>query len=106
MLPLAHFAQNLRQINISHTSVTDLGLLSLASIGCLQSMTVLHLKGLTPNGLAAALFACGGLRKVKLHASFKSCFAYNLFEHFETRGCVFEWRDKEFQVLNFQINPF
>uniref|UniRef100_A0A2P2JXI3 F-box/LRR-repeat protein 15-like leucin rich repeat domain-containing protein n=1 Tax=Rhizophora mucronata TaxID=61149 RepID=A0A2P2JXI3_RHIMU len=98
MLPLAHFSQYLRQINISYTSVTDVGLLALASISCLQSLTVLHLKGLTPNGLAAALSACGGLRKVKLHASFKSFFAYPLFEHFEARGCVFEWRDKEFQA--------
>jgi hypothetical protein len=75
------------------------GLLSLASISCLQSLTILHMKGLSPCGLAASLLACGGLTKVKLHASFKSLLPKLLFEHLEARGCVFQWRDKEFQVL-------
>ncbi|KAG7010484.1 F-box/LRR-repeat protein 3, partial [Cucurbita argyrosperma subsp. argyrosperma] len=54
-------------INLSYCSVTDVGLLSLASINCLRNMTILHLAGLTPDGLTAALLVCGGLRKVKLH---------------------------------------
>ena len=86
------------QINLSYSSVTDVGLLSLASISCLQSMTILHLKGLTASGLAAALLACGGLTKVKLQASFKSLLPQPLFEHLEARGCMFQWRDKVFQV--------
>ncbi|PSS23858.1 F-box/LRR-repeat protein [Actinidia chinensis var. chinensis] len=98
MIPLAHFSQNLRQINLSFSSVTELGLLSLASISCLQSMTILHLKWLTPSGLAAALLACGGLTKVKLQASFKSLLPKPLFEHLEARGCVFQWREKLFQA--------
>ncbi|XP_059428263.1 F-box/LRR-repeat protein 3 isoform X1 [Corylus avellana] len=98
MIPLAHFSQNLKQINLSYSSVTDLGLLSLASISCLQSLTILHMKGLSPCGLAASLLACGGLTKVKLHASFKSLLPKPLFEHLEARGCVFQWRDKEFQA--------
>ncbi|KAK4396062.1 F-box/LRR-repeat protein 3 [Sesamum angolense] len=98
MIPLAHFSQNLKQINLSYTSVTDVGLLSLASISCLQSMTVLHLEGLTPSGLAAALLACGGLTKVKLQASFKSSLPQLLFEHLEARGCTFQWREKIFRV--------
>ncbi|PSS34732.1 F-box/LRR-repeat protein [Actinidia chinensis var. chinensis] len=97
MIPLAHFSQNLRQINLSYTSVTDVGLLSLASISCLQNMTILHLKGLTPRGLVAALLACGGLTKVKLQASFKSLLAPPLCEHLEARGCAFQWREKMFQ---------
>ncbi|CAN1276874.1 F-box/LRR-repeat protein 3 [Linum perenne] len=98
MLPLAHFSQGLRQIILSYTSVTDVGLLSLASISCLQSITVLHLSGLTAGGLTAALLACCGLVKVKLHASFKPLLPPLLFEHLEARGCSFEWRDKEFQA--------
>ncbi|KAI7979487.1 F-box/LRR-repeat protein 3 [Camellia lanceoleosa] len=98
MIPLSHFSQNLKQINLSYSSVTDVGLLSLASISCLQSMTILHLKGLTPKGLAAALLACGGLTKVKLQASFKSLLPPPLFEHLEARGCSFQWRDKLFQA--------
>ncbi|KAK0585148.1 hypothetical protein LWI29_023955 [Acer saccharum] len=98
MLPLAHFSQNLRQINLSYSSVTDVGLLSLASISCLQSLTILHVKGLTPSGLAAALLACRGLTKVKLQASFKYLLPQPLFEYIEARGCVLQWRDKVFQA--------
>ncbi|KAK3227423.1 hypothetical protein Dsin_007285 [Dipteronia sinensis] len=98
MLPLAHFSQNLRQINLSYSSVTDVGLLSLASISCLQSLTILHVKDLTPSGLAAALLACGGLTKVKLQASFKYLLPQPLFEYLEARGCVLQWRDKVFQA--------
>ncbi|KAF5737268.1 putative F-box protein atfbl3 [Tripterygium wilfordii] len=99
MIPLAQSSQNLRQITLSYSSVTDVGLLSLASISCLQNLTVLHLKGLSPSGLAAALLACGGLTKVKLHASFKPLLPQPLFEHLEARGCILECRDKVFQAL-------
>lgn len=86
------------QINLSYSSVTDVGLLTLASLGCLQSLTILHFRGLTPSGLSAALLACGGLTKVKLHASIKSSLPPPLFRYLEARGCSFQWRDKEFQV--------
>lgn len=102
MIPLGHFSQNLRQINLSYTSVTDVGLLSLASVSSLQNLTILHLNGLTPNGLAVALLACGGLAKVKLHASFKSLLPPPIFEHLEARGCVFNWRDK---VCQAELDP-
>ncbi|CAM8971518.1 unnamed protein product [Rhodiola kirilowii] len=102
ILPLARYSQNLRQIKLSHTSVTDVGLLSLASIRCLQSMTIMHLKALTPSGLAAALLACGGLTKVKLQPIFKSFLPHQLFEHLEARGCKFEWREK---VLQAELDP-
>jgi len=59
---------------------------------------MLHLQGLVPGGLAAALLACGGLTKVKLHLSLRSLLPELLIRHVEARGCVFEWRDKEFQV--------
>ncbi|KAJ6803530.1 putative F-box/LRR-repeat protein 3 [Iris pallida] len=98
MLPLARFSQNLREINLSYCSISDVGLLSLASISCLQNMTILHVRGLTPNGLVAALLACGGLTKVKLHSSFKSLIPKPFFEHLQARGCTFHWRDKPFQI--------
>ncbi|KAE9610829.1 putative F-box domain, leucine-rich repeat domain, L domain-containing protein [Lupinus albus] len=98
MIPLAHFSQNLRQINMSYSSVTDVGLLTLAGISCLQSFTMLHLQGLVPGGLASALLACRGLTKVKLHLSLRSQLPEPLIRHVEARGCVFEWRDKVFQA--------
>lgn len=98
MLSLAQFSQNLKQINLSYCSVTDVGLLALASVNRLQNITVLHLGGLTPNGLAAALLACRGITKVKLHASFKPLIPKSLLGYIEAHGCVFHWRDKAFQV--------
>ncbi|KAF7845255.1 F-box/LRR-repeat protein 3 [Senna tora] len=98
MISLARYSQNLRQINLSYSSVTDVGLLSLASISCLHTFTVLHLQGVTARGLAAALLAFGGLRKVKLHVSLRSALPELLIKHIEARGCVFEWRNKVFQA--------
>ncbi|KAL5550703.1 hypothetical protein UlMin_000879 [Ulmus minor] len=94
MIPLAHFSQNLRQINLSYTKVTDVGLLTLATISCLQSLTILHKIGLTHGGIATALLSFGGLTKAKLHFYFKSLLPEPLLKHLETRGCVFQWRDK------------
>ncbi|RWR78963.1 F-box/LRR-repeat protein 3-like protein isoform X1 [Cinnamomum micranthum f. kanehirae] len=103
MIPLAPLCQNLRQINLSYCSITDVGLLALASISCLQNMTILHLRGLSANGLAAALLACGSLTKVKLHVSFKSLLSQPLIHHMEARGCMFQWRDKPFQVEDMEL---
>ncbi|THG22467.1 hypothetical protein TEA_002235 [Camellia sinensis var. sinensis] len=86
MLPLNQYSQNLKQINLSYCSVTDVGLLALASISSLQNMTILHVAGLTPNGLAAAMLACGTLTKVKLHTSFKASLPQSLLDHMEARG--------------------
>ncbi|KDO36185.1 hypothetical protein CISIN_1g034993mg [Citrus sinensis] len=57
-------------------------------------MTILHVKGLSPNGLAAALLACGGITKVKLQAAFKQLLPQPLIDHLQARGCVFQWRNK------------
>ncbi|KAL4296826.1 hypothetical protein GQ457_12G030290 [Hibiscus cannabinus] len=97
MLLLAQFSQNLKQINLSYCSVTDVGLVALASLSRLQNMTILHLAGLTPNGLAAALLACRALTKVKLHASFRPLLSQSILGHMEAHGCVFHWRHKAFQ---------
>ncbi|XP_076913671.1 F-box/LRR-repeat protein 3-like [Bidens hawaiensis] len=98
LIPIAHFSQNLRQINLSYSSVTDVGLLYLAGLGCLQILTILHMDGLTPSGLAAALLGCGGLTKVKLQSSFRTLLPRSVLENLEARGCVFQWRDKVFQA--------
>ncbi|XP_027090907.1 F-box/LRR-repeat protein 3 isoform X2 [Coffea arabica] len=98
MLALAQCSQSLQQINISYCSVTDIGLMALASINHLHSMTILHVTGLTASGLGAALLACQGLRKVKLHSTFKASMPQALLNHVEARGCIFHWRNKAFQV--------
>jgi len=59
---------------------------------------MLHLRGLTPNGLAAALLACRGITKVKLHATFKPLLPKSLLDYIKAQSCKFLWRDKAFQV--------
>ncbi|KVI11293.1 Leucine-rich repeat, cysteine-containing subtype [Cynara cardunculus var. scolymus] len=85
-------------INLSYSSVTDVGVLCLARVGCLQSLTILHMEGLSGSGLAVALLGCGGLTKVKLQSSFRSLVPRLVIEHVEARGCVFQWRDKVFEA--------
>ncbi|XP_025827453.1 F-box/LRR-repeat protein 3-like isoform X3 [Panicum hallii] len=98
MLYLSQFSHSLRQINLSYCSVTDIGLLSLSSICGLQNMTIVHLAGITPNGLTAALMVCGGLTKVKLHEAFKSMMPPHMLKNVEARGCIFQWINKPFKV--------
>ncbi|XP_010520186.1 PREDICTED: F-box/LRR-repeat protein 3-like [Tarenaya hassleriana] len=98
MLSLAECSQNLRQINLSYCGVTDVGVVALASLNRLQNMTILHVFGLSPSGLAAALLSSQGLNKVKLHSSFRSLLPPSLLRFLESRGCVFHWRAKPFQV--------
>uniref|UniRef100_A0A0E0F1N4 TNase-like domain-containing protein n=1 Tax=Oryza meridionalis TaxID=40149 RepID=A0A0E0F1N4_9ORYZ len=85
------------RINLSYCSVTDIGLISLSSICGLQNMTIVHLAGVTPNGLLAALMVCG-LRKVKLHEAFKSMVPSHMLKVVEARGCLFQWINKPYQV--------
>ncbi|KAA8543691.1 hypothetical protein F0562_021563 [Nyssa sinensis] len=92
MLSLARYSRNLIQINLSYCSVTDVGLLALASITSLQNMSILHVACLTPNGLAAALLTCRGLTDVKLHTSFRASLHQSLFRSLEAQGCVFHWK--------------
>ncbi|KAF7071755.1 hypothetical protein CFC21_077008, partial [Triticum aestivum] len=98
MLFLSQFSHSLRQINLSYCSVTDIGLLSLSSICGLQNMTIVHLAGITPNGLMAALMVSGGLTRVKLHAAFRSMMPPHMLKVVEARGCAFQWIDKPFKI--------
>ncbi|XP_010558390.1 PREDICTED: F-box/LRR-repeat protein 3-like isoform X2 [Tarenaya hassleriana] len=94
MLTLAHFSPCLKQISVSETGVTDVGLMSLGNIGCLQNVAVVQSSGLTPSGLTASLLALGALRKLKLHSSFKTLLPLQLIYHMEARGCAFLWKDQ------------
>lgn len=74
--------------------------MALASINHLQNITILHVTGLTASGLAAALYACQGLIKVKLHAAFKESIPQALLNHMEARGRIFHWRSKAVQIFS------
>ncbi|KAL6597330.1 hypothetical protein ACP70R_046770 [Stipagrostis hirtigluma subsp. patula] len=100
MLYLSQFSHSLRQINLSYCSVTDIGLLSLSSICGLQNITIVHLSGITPRGLIAALMVCSGLMKVKLNEAFKSMLLPHMIKNVEARGCVFHWINKPYKLLS------
>lgn len=72
--------------------------MALASIPRLQIMTILNVNQLTPDGLVAALLACRGLMKVKLHTSYKSRVPEAILSQIEDRGCMIHWRNKAFQT--------
>jgi hypothetical protein len=60
-------------------------------------MTIVHLAGITPNGLTATRMVCGCLTKVKLHEAFKSMMpAHMINKNVEAHGCVFQWIHKPF----------
>ncbi|XP_028768948.1 F-box/LRR-repeat protein 3 isoform X2 [Neltuma alba] len=98
MIQLAQHSQNLNQIKLSYCSVTDTGLLALASMSCLNHISIYHLHKLTSNGLAAFLMTSQSLIKVKLNPSFKSLLPEQIQEYMEVRGCVLVWRDRESQA--------
>ncbi|KAK4407735.1 F-box/LRR-repeat protein 3 [Sesamum angolense] len=98
LIHLAHYSQYLKQINISYCPVTDDGLLALASINCLRNLTILHVIRLTPDGLIAALLACQGLMKLKLHTHYKSLIPEAILGAIEARGCAIHWRNKPYWV--------
>ncbi|KAL0389017.1 UNVERIFIED_CONTAM: F-box/LRR-repeat protein 3 [Sesamum calycinum] len=98
LIHLAHYSQYLKQINISYCPVTDDGLLALASISCLRNLTILHVIRLTPDGLIAALLACQGLMKLKLHTHYKSLIPEAILGAIEARGCAIHWRNKPYWV--------
>ncbi|RDX58336.1 F-box/LRR-repeat protein 3, partial [Mucuna pruriens] len=98
MVQLAQHSQNLKQIKLSFCSVTDVGLIALASISCLQHISIFHVEGLTSNGLAAFLLACQNLTKVKLHACFETLIPQRILKYMEARGCVLLWREKTFET--------
>ncbi|CAD6268921.1 unnamed protein product [Miscanthus lutarioriparius] len=80
--------------------INDVGMLYLSqfSHSLRQNMTIVHLAGITPNGLTATLMLCGCLTKVKLHEAFKSMVPPHMIKNVEARGCVFQWIDKPFKV--------
>ncbi|KAF3787392.1 F-box/LRR-repeat protein 3 [Nymphaea thermarum] len=100
ILQLGRFSQNLKQasINLSYCSVGDVGLLALPSMGCLQNLNLLHMGGVSAQGLEIALLSCACLRNVKLNAHFRSLLSPQVLEHMEARGCTFQWRDKPFML--------
>ncbi|KAJ7973315.1 F-box/LRR-repeat protein 3 [Quillaja saponaria] len=90
---VAYYLQNLRQINMSHCAVSDLVLcLVMGNLKRLQDAKLVHITGITVEGLEIALRAsCGRIKKVKLLASFRYLLSSEILETLQTSGCKIRW---------------
>nr|GMD64328.1 F-box/LRR-repeat protein 3-like isoform X2 [Ipomoea batatas] len=95
MVSLVQCLHSIKQINLSYCSVTDIGLVALASMKRVQEITILHVNGISREGLAASLMAFRGVTKVKLNSFFRPLLP-EAISHVEAQGCIFHWRNKPF----------
>ncbi|KAJ7553334.1 hypothetical protein O6H91_06G093900 [Diphasiastrum complanatum] len=94
VLAVAHSCPNIRQINLSYCPVSNIGLMSVAKLSCMQNMKLVHLKNVSGDCFAAALLACGSLKKVKLVSYLRMLLPAGLIEEMELRGCKMRWMEK------------
>eukprot|EP01018_Ginkgo_biloba_P027920 Gb_24899 [translate_table: standard] len=94
VLTVVHWCRNLRQINVSYCPISDVGLLALANLSCLQNVKLVHLRNVSLDAFAFALLASESLKKVKLLKCLKSLLPPGLIEHLEVRGCRIRWVEK------------
>ncbi|XP_057846353.2 F-box/LRR-repeat protein 3 isoform X5 [Cryptomeria japonica] len=94
LVTLVHCCQNLRQINISYCPISDVGMLALANLSCLQNIKLVHLRNVSLDTFAFGLLACKSLKKIKVLKHLKSLLPPGIFEHLEEQGCRIRWMDK------------
>lgn len=85
---------NLVQINLSYTAVTDVGMMAVANMSCIQDMKLVHMKNVTIDCFAKTLLACGSLRKVKLLTALRITLPPDVINQLEDRGVRLRWMDK------------
>ncbi|CAI5495145.1 unnamed protein product [Closterium sp. Naga37s-1] len=93
-IALAHGCPDLRQANLSYTSISDAGLGAMAGMACMTKFNLVHCSHLSMPGLEAALTRCVGLKKVKLLQAWRPLLSPQLLVDLEESGCRFRWMDK------------
>ncbi|KAK9139288.1 hypothetical protein Scep_008969 [Stephania cephalantha] len=95
---LTQYSPNLRQINLSYCSISDMGLrMVMANMKCLQDAKLVHLAQVSVEGFEMALRAsCERLKKVKLLNSLKYLLSKELLLMLQSGGCQVRWVDKDF----------
>ncbi|KAK4782548.1 hypothetical protein SAY86_016650 [Trapa natans] len=90
---LAHHSQNLRQVNLSYSNISDLGLcMMMGNLTRLQDAKLLHLSNVTVQGFELALRACCmRIKKVKLVTSLRYRLSREIIETLHSRGCKIRW---------------
>ena len=81
-------------MNLSYTGVTDLGMMAIASMPCIQDMKLVHMKKVTVDSYAKTLLACGSLKKVKLLTGLRMTLPPEVIRQLENRGTRLRWMDK------------
>lgn len=84
------------QVNLSFCPITDVGLLAIARLSCMQNMKLLHLSKVTAHGIREAVFNSGYLKKVKLLTALRSQIPEDVMQMSEARGCRPRWMEKAF----------
>ncbi|KAL5701063.1 hypothetical protein ACHQM5_026442 [Ranunculus cassubicifolius] len=98
---LAQLSPNLRQINLSYCSVSDMGLMAvMGNMKCLQDAKLVHLTRVSVKGFELALRAsCDRMKKLKLLNSFKSLLSTELLQMLPARGCKIRWVGKAYVIV-------
>jgi F-box/leucine-rich repeat protein 2/20 len=84
----------LLQVNLSYTAVTDLGMMAVASMSCIQDMKLVHMKHVSVGCFASTLLACGSLKKVKLLTGLRMALPAEVISELEDRGTRLRWMEK------------
>lgn len=82
------------QINMSYTAVTNVGMMAIARMSCMQDMKLVHIKNVTSDCFAEALLACGSLKKVKLLTGLRMVLPTQVVKQIEDRGTRLRWMEK------------
>ncbi|KAJ8772019.1 hypothetical protein K2173_027196 [Erythroxylum novogranatense] len=92
-LALAYYLQNLRQVNLSYCTVSDMALcMVMGSLRSLQDAKLVHLCNVSVEGFELALRACcGRIKKVKLVAALRFIFSSEIIELLHASGCRIRW---------------
>ena len=82
------------QLHLSYTAVSDLGMLAVANMSCIQDMKLVHMKNVSNECSANTLLACGSLKKVKLLTGLRMTLPSDLISQLEDRGTRLRWMVK------------
>ncbi|XP_051114758.1 F-box/LRR-repeat protein 3 [Andrographis paniculata] len=90
---LAYYSQNLQQINVSGSTISDVGLcMVMGNLMRIQDAKLVNLRNVSVGGLELALrMGCARLNKVKLLASLRLLLSPETIYALESHGCKIRW---------------
>ncbi|XP_073388497.1 uncharacterized protein [Physcomitrium patens] len=76
------------------SGLSDLEMMAIASMSCIQDMKLVHMKNVTIDCFAKILLACSSLRKVTLLLRLRTTLLSEVMRHIEDRGTRLRWMQK------------